>query len=49
MEMVSRGTMEFFYVALPVAFFSGLGVAVSVLDNQTSSLVGVAISASLRK
>ena len=29
------------------AFFSGLGVALSVLDDQTSSLVGVAISASL--
>jgi len=34
-------------VALPIAFFSGLGVAVSLLDDQTSSLVGVAISASL--
>jgi len=33
--------------AIPVAFFSGLGVAVSVLDEQMSSLVGVAISASL--
>jgi hypothetical protein len=30
-----------------VAFFSGLGVAVSLLDEQTNSLVGVAISASL--
>ena len=29
------------------AFFSGLGVALSILDDQTSSLVGVAISASL--
>jgi Domain of unknown function (DUF389) len=42
-----RGTDQNFYVALPVAFFSGLGVAVSLLDDQTSSLVGVAISASL--
>ena len=42
-----RGTTENFYVALPIAFFSGLGVAVSLLDDQTSSLVGVAISASL--
>lgn len=32
---------------IPIAFFSGLGVALSVLDDQTSSLVGVAISASL--
>jgi hypothetical protein len=30
-----------------VAFFSGLGVAVSLMDDQMSSLVGVAISASL--
>jgi uncharacterized hydrophobic protein (TIGR00271 family) len=46
-EMETRGTWQNFMVALPVAFFSGLGVAVSVLDQQTSSLVGVAISASL--
>lgn len=46
-EMLSRGTWQNLYVALPVAFFSGLGVAVSLLDDQTSSLVGVAISASL--
>ena len=31
----------------PIAFFSGLGVALSVVDDSTSSLVGVAISASL--
>lgn len=46
-EMASRGTLQNFLVALPVAFFSGLGVAVSLLDEQTASLVGVAISASL--
>jgi uncharacterized hydrophobic protein (TIGR00271 family) len=46
-EMVVRGQLQNFYVALPVAFFSGFGVAVSLLDEQTSSLVGVAISASL--
>ena len=46
-EMTSRGEFRNFLVALPVAFFSGLGVAVSLLDNQTASLVGVAISASL--
>ena len=47
MEMKSRAHFQNLYVALPVAFFSGLGVAVSLLDEQTSSLVGVAISASL--
>jgi uncharacterized hydrophobic protein (TIGR00271 family) len=46
-EMASRGSWTNFYVAVPIAFFSGLGVAVSLLDDQTSSLVGVAISASL--
>jgi len=46
-EMMIRGTDENFYIALPIAFASGLGVAVSLLDDQTSSLVGVAISASL--
>jgi uncharacterized hydrophobic protein (TIGR00271 family) len=46
-EMKSRGQLDNFVVALPVAFFSGLGVAVSLLDDQTNSLVGVAISASL--
>lgn len=46
-EMSSRGQMSTFLVGLPIAFFSGLGVAVSLLDDQTNSLVGVAISASL--
>lgn len=46
-EMTSRGEWTNFWIGLPIAFFSGLGVAVSVLDDQTSSLVGVAISASL--
>ncbi|GAX11374.1 hypothetical protein FisN_22Lh044 [Fistulifera solaris] len=46
-EMESRGDVINLYVACPVAFFSGLGVAVSLLDDNTSSLVGVAISASL--
>ena len=46
-EMLGRGTKQNFLIALPVAFFSGLGVAVSVLDDQAASLVGVAISASL--
>jgi len=46
-EMTSRGTMTNFYCGIPIAFFSGLGVAVGILDSQTNSLVGVAISASL--
>jgi len=46
-EMATRGTWSNFLVGLPVAFFSGLGVAVGLLDENTSSLVGVAISASL--
>jgi len=46
-EMESRASVQNLIVALPTAFFSGLGVAVSLLDDQTSSLVGVAISASL--
>mmetsp|Transcript_26376 Transcript_26376/g.62799 ORF Transcript_26376/g.62799 Transcript_26376/m.62799 type:complete len:206 (+) Transcript_26376:809-1426(+) len=45
--MVTRATLQNFLVGLPIAFFSGLGVAVSVLDDSASSLVGVAISASL--
>jgi uncharacterized hydrophobic protein (TIGR00271 family) len=46
-EMMTRGQLSNFLVALPVAFFSGLGVAVRLLDEQTNSLVGVTISASL--
>jgi uncharacterized membrane protein len=46
-EMLSRGTITNFWVGFPIAFFSGLGVAVGILDDQTNSLVGVAISASL--
>jgi len=46
-EMLNRGELVNFYIGLPIAFVSGLGVAVSLLDDQTSSLVGVAISASL--
>ena len=45
--MTSRTEMPGLILGIPIAFFSGLGVAVSVLDDQTSSLVGVAISASL--
>lgn len=46
-EQLGRCTWQNFYVGLPIAFFSGLGVAVSLLDEQVNSLVGVAISASL--
>jgi uncharacterized hydrophobic protein (TIGR00271 family) len=46
-EMKNRGEWSNLFVGLPVAFFSGLGVAVSLLDDQMASLVGVAISASL--
>jgi len=46
-EMSSRGELTNFLVGIPVAWLSGLGVALSVLDDQTSSLVGVAVSASL--
>mmetsp|Transcript_8325 Transcript_8325/g.10855 ORF Transcript_8325/g.10855 Transcript_8325/m.10855 type:complete len:494 (+) Transcript_8325:152-1633(+) len=46
-EMSSRGQPESLVYGLLVAFFSGIGVALSVLGNNTTSLVGVAISASL--
>ena len=46
-EQAGRCTWTNFFVGLPVAFFSGIGVAVGLLDEQTNSLVGVAISASL--
>lgn len=46
-EMLGRGTLQNFFCGIPIAFFSGLGVAVGLLDSQTNSLVGVAISASL--
>lgn len=46
-EIRSRIEWQSVYVGLPTAFFSGLGVAVSLLDDSASSLVGVAISASL--
>ena len=46
-EMTSRGDFRGFYVGIAIAIPSGVGVALSVLGNNTSSLVGVAISASL--
>lgn len=46
-EMASRGEPLGLLIGLAVAVPSGVGVALSVLGNNTSSLVGVAISASL--
>ena len=46
-EMAIRGTADACVTGLFVAAFSGLGVGLSILGNNTSSLVGVAISASL--
>lgn len=46
-EMLARGTKQTFLTGIPIAFFSGIGVALGLLDESTSSLVGVAISASL--
>lgn len=46
-EMTARGTKQTFLTGIPIAFFSGIGVALGLLDESTSSLVGVAISASL--
>lgn len=46
-EMTSRGDYVGLILGIGIAFFSGVGVALSVLGNNTNSLVGVAISASL--
>lgn len=46
-EMRTRGLVDGLAVGLAIAVPSGVGVALSVLGNNTSSLVGVAISASL--
>lgn len=46
-EMRSRGLVDGLILGLAIAIPSGAGVALSVLGNNTSSLVGVAISASL--
>jgi len=46
-EMRNRGMTEGLLVGLAIAIPSGVGVALSVLGNNNSSLVGVAISASL--
>jgi len=46
-QMKIRGQVPGLLVGLAIAVPSGLGVALSVLGNNTSSLVGVAISLSL--
>lgn len=46
-EMSQRGEWSGLLIGIIIAFPSGVGVALSVLGNNTNSLVGVAISASL--
>lgn len=46
-EMQSRGEWTGVLISIAVAIPSGMGVCLSILGGNTSSLVGVAISASL--
>jgi uncharacterized hydrophobic protein (TIGR00271 family) len=46
-EMTDRGQMLNIYFGIAIAFFSGIGVALSIAGGAVSSLVGVAISASI--
>lgn len=46
-EMKGRGLVDGLAVGFAIAIPSGVGIALSILGNNTSSLVGVAISASL--
>lgn len=46
-EMAARGDAMGLIVGIAIAVPSGMGVALSILGNNTASLVGVAISASL--
>ena len=46
-EMKSRGTAEGLATGAVIAFASGVGVALSVVGDFTSAIIGVAISASL--
>ena len=46
-EMSSRGDITGLLTGIAIAIPSGMGVALSLLGNNTASLVGVAISASL--
>ena len=45
--MVSCTLLQTFWVTLPVTFVIGLGIALSLLNDHTSSLVGIAILESL--
>ena len=45
--MAGRGTVVGIFTGIAIATPSGVGVALSILSDNTSSLVGVAISASL--
>ncbi|CAJ1965715.1 unnamed protein product [Cylindrotheca closterium] len=47
-EMGSRGDVSGLITGIAIAIPSGMGVALSILGNNTASLVGVAISASER-
>ncbi len=47
MQMKGRGLLDGLAVGFAIAIPSGVGIALSILGNNTSSLVGVAISASL--
>lgn len=46
-EMASRGVPRALWTGVAIAVPSGFGAALSITGNNTSSLVGVAISASL--
>ncbi|XP_049959356.1 uncharacterized protein LOC126475493 [Schistocerca serialis cubense] len=46
-EMISRGELPSVWMGMIIAILSGIAVAISELGQKTSSLVGVAISASL--
>lgn len=46
-EMQIRGETSGLVIGIAIAIPSGMGVALSILGNNTGSLVGVAISASL--
>ena len=46
-EMIQRGQLRALWVGALIAMPSGAGVALSVLGDNTGSMVGVAISASL--
>ena len=45
--MLSRATPSSFYSGITIAFLTGMGVALTALDDTMSKLVGVAVSASI--